>query len=117
MNAFKVTYTDGSSYVTSANGTLEEFTAYLMQFGGVVVDENLVTGEETRRYIERVDYANSFPTNPSDPFYRKFDDPLRAYSNLPGLYKFYLENPDTPRPNDSIDHINYAWDKAHEAHG
>ena len=55
MNAFKVTYTDGTSYSTSANGTLEEFTAYLMQFGGVVVDENPVTGKETRRQIEKIE--------------------------------------------------------------
>ncbi len=54
MNAFKVTYTDGTHYTTSANGTLEEFTAYLMQFGGIVTDENPVTGEETRRTIAKV---------------------------------------------------------------
>jgi hypothetical protein len=55
MNAFKVTYTDGSSYTTNANGTLAEFTAYLMQFGGVVTDENPATGEETRRYIDKIE--------------------------------------------------------------
>lgn len=55
MNIFKVTYTDGTHYTTNANGTLAEFTAYLMQFGGIVVDENPVTGKETRRQIEKVE--------------------------------------------------------------
>ena len=55
MNTFRVTYTDGSNYVTNANGTLKEFTDYLMQFGGVVTDENPVTGEETHRQIEKVE--------------------------------------------------------------
>jgi hypothetical protein len=54
MNAFKVTYTDGSHYTTNANGTLESFTAYLMQDGGIMTDENPVTGKETKRQIERV---------------------------------------------------------------
>lgn len=60
MNAFKVTYTDGSHYTTNANGTLAEFTAYLMQFGGVVVDENPVTGEETRYTIEKVEDVTEY---------------------------------------------------------
>lgn len=55
MNAFRVTYTDGTSYETNANGTREEFEAYLMQFGGVITDENPETGEETRRYIAKVE--------------------------------------------------------------
>lgn len=55
MKSFKVTFTDGSSYTTAANGTLEEFTAYLMQFGGIVVDENPVTGKETRRQIATIE--------------------------------------------------------------
>jgi len=55
MNAFKVTYTDGTHYTTSANGTLSEFTAYLLQFGRIVVDENPVTGKETKREIEKVE--------------------------------------------------------------
>lgn len=59
MNAFKVTYTDGTSYETNANGTLAEFTAYLMQFGGVVTDENPVTGKETRRYIEKIEQIDA----------------------------------------------------------
>lgn len=42
MNAFKVTYTDGTSYETNANGTAEEFKAYLTQCGPIV-DENPVT--------------------------------------------------------------------------
>lgn len=60
MNAFKVTYTDGSHYTTNANGTLAECTAYLMQFGGVVVDENPVTGKETRRTIEKVEDVTEY---------------------------------------------------------
>lgn len=55
MNTFKVTFTDGTSYATSASGTLEEFTAYLMQDGGVFTDENPVTSEETRRTIAKIE--------------------------------------------------------------
>lgn len=55
MNAFKVTFTDGTHYTTNANGTLKEFKAYLMQDGGVFTDENPVTGEETRRYLATVE--------------------------------------------------------------
>ena len=55
MNTFKVTYTDGGSYQTSANGTLKQFTDYLMQDGGVYVDENQVTGVETRHQIVKVE--------------------------------------------------------------
>lgn len=55
MKAFKVTYTDGTSYTTNANGTAESFYAYLTQFGPVVTDENPATGEETRRTIEKVE--------------------------------------------------------------
>lgn len=55
MNTFQVTYTDGTGYLTSANGTAEEFKTYLMQYGGIVTDENPVTGEETRREIARVE--------------------------------------------------------------
>ena len=60
MNAFKVTYTDGTHYTTNANGTLAEFTAYLMQFSGVVTDENPVTGKETRRQIEKVEDVTEY---------------------------------------------------------
>lgn len=58
LNLFRVTYTDGSDYITQANGTLKEFTDYLMQFGGLVVDEDPNTGKETRRYIARVEQVN-----------------------------------------------------------
>jgi hypothetical protein len=57
-NCFKVTYHDGTSYTTQANGTLAEFAAYLMQFGGVDVTENFETGEETRRYIVQIEQVN-----------------------------------------------------------
>lgn len=49
---------------------------------------------------------NIFPKFPADDFYKQFDDPLRAFWNLPGLYNFYLENPCNERSE--IDHINYA---------
>jgi hypothetical protein len=55
MKSFRITCTDGSHWTTPANGTLEEVTAYFMQFGGIVVDENFETGEETRRYIATVE--------------------------------------------------------------
>lgn len=55
MNTYKVTYADGTHYTTNANGTLEEFTAYLMQFGGIVTSENPVTGEETKRTIASIE--------------------------------------------------------------
>ena len=56
MNAFKITYDDGETFVTSANGTLEEFTAYLMQDGGwTVTSENFETGEETVKYYAKIE--------------------------------------------------------------
>ena len=56
MNAFKVTYTDGTHYTTNANGTAEEFEAYLTQFGRrICTYENPETGAETFRTIEKVE--------------------------------------------------------------
>jgi len=55
MRSFRITYTNGDSYETNASGTLEEFTNYLMQDGGIVVNENPVTGEETRLQIEKIE--------------------------------------------------------------
>jgi hypothetical protein len=55
MKTYRITCTDGSHWTTPANGTLEEVTAYFMQFGGIVVDENFITGEETRRYIAKIE--------------------------------------------------------------
>lgn len=49
---------------------------------------------------------NIFPPHPWDEFYKQFADPLRAYSNLPSAYAYYLEN-----PRDTffgIDHTDYA---------
>lgn len=53
MRAFRVTYTNGDGYITSANGTLEEFTAYITQ--SYHVEENQVTGKETRLYVAKVE--------------------------------------------------------------
>ena len=53
MNAFRVTYTNGDAYMTSANGTLEEFTAYITQ--SYHVEENPVTGQETKLFIAKVE--------------------------------------------------------------
>ncbi len=48
-----------------------------------------------------------------DKFYEQFDDPARAYSNLPSLYQFYLDNPDHPAPDkDDMNHIVYAYNLA-----
>jgi len=55
MKTFQVWYTNGESYVTNANGTVKEFEAYLKQDGGRIVLENPVTGEETTRWIDRVE--------------------------------------------------------------
>jgi hypothetical protein len=55
MKTFKVFFTNGDSYVTNANGTAASFEAYLKQDGGRIVDENQVTGEETVRWIDRVE--------------------------------------------------------------
>lgn len=50
-----------------------------------------------------------FPDYPNDPFYQQFDDPLRAYNNLPSLYNFYLIYPDDRYNEPSqLDHILYA---------
>ena len=67
MNTYKVTYTDGTHYTTDANGTLEEFTAYLMQFGGIVTSENPVTGEETKRTIASIEQIKEDKTMFTDP--------------------------------------------------
>lgn len=53
MRAFKVTYTNGDSYITSANGTLKSFTDYITQ--SYHVEENQVTGRETRLYVATVE--------------------------------------------------------------
>jgi hypothetical protein len=54
MNTLKVTFTDGSSYTTSANSTAKEFEAYLTQFGRSIVIDESDDGKETRKTIERV---------------------------------------------------------------
>lgn len=51
MNHFRIHYSNDTSTTTPANGTLEEFTAYLMQFGGTVTDEDPATGKETTKKI------------------------------------------------------------------
>ncbi len=53
MNTFRVTYTDGTSYVTSANSDLEDFAAYIS--GNPHVSEDYQTGEETYRYVATVE--------------------------------------------------------------
>ena len=47
-----------------------------------------------------------FPKNINDPFYQQFDDPHRAYSNLPALYSAYLVEPCDKRHD--LDHVTYA---------
>jgi len=47
-----------------------------------------------------------FPVYPNDEFYKQFDDPLRAFSNLPALYSAYLVDPCDKRHE--CDHITYA---------
>jgi hypothetical protein len=54
MNTFKVWYTNGQYYYTSANGTAEEFEKYLKQDGGRVTFEDS-NGKETHLYIDRVE--------------------------------------------------------------
>lgn len=54
MRTFRVFFTNGQSYVTSANGTAAQFEAYLKQDGGRIVDEDH-TGKETVRWIDRVE--------------------------------------------------------------
>lgn len=78
MNTFKVTYTDGTHYTTSANGTIEEFTAYLMQFGGIVTDENPVTGEETRRTIASVEQILKEEQAKNDAFFSEMDAKMKT---------------------------------------
>lgn len=51
--------------------------------------------------------APIFPVNINDPFYKKFDDPRRAYNNLPALYAYFLEHPSDEEIS-VIDHVNYA---------
>ena len=53
MRAFRVTYTNGDAYITSANGTLREFTDYITQ--SYHVEENQITGKETRLYVATVE--------------------------------------------------------------
>lgn len=57
-----------------------------------------------------------FPNDLQDKFYQQFPDPLRAYWNLPGLYKFYAENPDRKPPaDDDTKYTKYAYELAQEA--
>src|SRR3990172_7396173 len=59
MNTFRITYTDGTSYETNANGTAEELKAHLMFDGGRIVSENPLTGKETIRYILNVEQIHA----------------------------------------------------------
>jgi hypothetical protein len=46
-----------------------------------------------------------FPIEPGDPFYKQFDDPLRAYWNLYSLYLYIT----LPGPTSTeLDHVRYA---------
>jgi len=55
MKTFKVTFTDGTSYKTSVSdeSTPESFLAYLKQ--APQVEEDQSTGEETERFVARVE--------------------------------------------------------------
>ena len=55
MNAFRVTYTNGESYETCANGTAKDLLDHLMFDGGRIVSEDPNTGKETVRYIKKVE--------------------------------------------------------------
>jgi len=55
MNHFRITYKDGGTFYTETNQTLAEFIAYLTQFGNFYVEENLVTGKETRREYAKIE--------------------------------------------------------------
>ena len=48
----------------------------------------------------------TFPREPNDEFYKQFDDPARAYSNMPSAYAYALENPTTAECE--LDYINYV---------
>jgi len=91
MRSFRITYTNGDSYETNASGTLEEFTAYLMQFGGTVVNENPVTGEETRLQIEKIEDVTRY-----DVLRHHIENPAEHYSgswvNCQTCYKMKQEN-------------------------
>ncbi len=83
MNAFKIYYDDDTSITTSANGTLEQFTAYLMQMGGVDTAWNPHTGEERHRQIIDVRqihyhvFANGY-----DDFYPNYAKADEVYEKL-----------------------------------
>jgi hypothetical protein len=52
---------------------------------------------------------------PNDPWFQQFHDPLRAYSNLPALVRYFSTTPTaTPAPT-SADFVQYAWQVA-QAH-
>lgn len=54
-----------------------------------------------------------YPTRPSHPFYQQFDDPLKAYSTLPMLYKFFRADPARALLPDSESHVRRAWQDVH----
>jgi hypothetical protein len=58
MSNFKVIYTNGQYYYTSANGTATEFEKYLKQDGGRVTFEDS-NGKEFHRWIDRVEEVPS----------------------------------------------------------
>ena len=59
------------------------------------------------------DVKPTFPPEPNNVFYQRFNDPQRAYSNLPALYVFYLNHLDLELPEGVEDYTKYAYYKAH----
>lgn len=57
MNAFRITYTDGTHYETNANGTAADFEKYLTQDGRTIcAAEDPETGKETFKTIATVQH-------------------------------------------------------------
>jgi len=57
---------------------------------------------------------NIFPQYINSEFYKKFNDPHRAYSCITDAYYFYATRPAVPVPGFDQDYMILAWKIAHQ---
>lgn len=64
----------------------------------------------TKKYeVKSVPFlGGNYPEFPNDDFYKKFNDPHRAFWGLQRMYTHYF-NFNLIYPDCEIDYINYAW--------
>lgn len=112
LNTFKIYYSDDTDRITSASGTLEEFTEYIMQDGGRDVEE--VYGVEIVRQIEQVGQVvwHVFADN-LDEFHETQAEGEKAYDRLieeHASVRLYFEVVDQDGDTIEEDHIKGQGD-------